>query len=133
HGIVFVRNDAKVFRFCRSKCHKHFKAKHNPRKFKWTKAYRKANGRRLLILIIRASIPYSSFREGVALVRLSLRFFAGKELAVDTTFEFEQRRNRPVRYDRDLFVKTVQAIRRVDEIKAARKERFYMHRMLQAA
>ncbi|PFH36431.1 ribosomal protein RPL24e [Besnoitia besnoiti] len=100
HGVVFVRSDAKIFRFCRSKCHKHFKAKHNPRKFKWTKAYRKA---------------------------------AGKELAVDATFEFEQKRNTPVRYDRDLYVKTIRAMKRVEEIKKARKERFYTQRMLAAS
>lgn len=97
---MFVRSDAKIFRFCRSKCHRHFKAKHNPRKFKWTRAYRKT---------------------------------AGKELAVDATFEFEQKRNTPVRYDRDLYVKTIRAMKRVEEIKKARKERFYMERMLTAA
>ena len=61
----------------RSKCHKNFKKKKNPRKAKWTKAFRKS---------------------------------AGKELAVDPTFEFEKRRNVPVKYDRELWQKTVGAM-----------------------
>lgn len=96
HGVVFVRNDCKVFRFCRAKCHKNFKLKRNPRKSKWTKAFRKSHG---------------------------------KEMAVDSTFEFERRRDTPVQYDRDLMTKTLRAMKRVQEIKSAREKRFYEARM----
>lgn len=95
HGITFVRNDSTVFKFCRSKCHKNFKLKRNPRKMKWTKAFRKARG---------------------------------KEMVVDATFDFEKRRNRPVKYDRQLMQQTVRAMRRVEEIKAKRQERFQKNR-----
>merc|ERR1712024_115056 len=82
-GVRFVRNDCKIFNFCRSKCHKNFKKKKNPRKAKWTKAFRKS---------------------------------AGKELAVDPSFEFEKRRNVPVKYDRELWQTTVNAMQRIEEI-----------------
>jgi len=96
HGITFARNDSKLFRFCRSKCHKNFKLKRNPRKVRWTKAFRKAHG---------------------------------KELAVDSTFEFERRRHEPVKYDRELMSTTLRAMKRVQQIKAARESRFYDNRM----
>lgn len=96
HGVGFVRNDGKLFRFCRSKCHKNFKMKRNPRKMRWTKAFRKATG---------------------------------KEMTVDATFEFEKRRNVPVRYDRELMDTTIKAIKRVQEIKAKRERLHYRNRV----
>lgn len=96
HGTMFVRNDSKIFRFCRSKCHRNFKMKRNPRKLRWTKAFRKA---------------------------------AGKEMTIDSTFEFEKRRNVPVRYDRNLMSTTLKAMKRVQEIKERRERAFYKNRM----
>ncbi|KII88435.1 hypothetical protein PLICRDRAFT_54272 [Plicaturopsis crispa FD-325 SS-3] len=96
HGSAFVRNDAKVFRFCTSKCHKNFKMKRNPRKVRWTKAFRKA---------------------------------AGKEMTIDSTIDFEKRRNVPVRYDRELVQTTLKAMKRVGEIKSRRERAFWKNRM----
>lgn len=53
-------------------------------------------------------------------------------MAVDSTFEFEKRRNRPVKYDRDLMGKTILAMQRVQEIKSKREERFHANRMKDA-
>lgn len=97
HGIAFVRNDSKMFRFCRSKCHKLFKRKRNPRTVRWTKSFRKA---------------------------------AGKELTVDPSFEFEKRRNVPVKYNRELWRRTMEAVKQVSEIRSRRESKFVMDRLL---
>ncbi|KHN04734.1 putative ribosome biogenesis protein RLP24 [Glycine soja] len=82
HGIQFVRNDAKIFRFCRSKCHKNFKMKRNPRK--------------------------------------------------DSTFDFERKRNRPERYDRNLAENVLKAIPKIDKIRVSREERHHKNSLVKA-
>jgi large subunit ribosomal protein L24e len=47
----------------------------------------------------------------------------------DSTFEFEKRRNRPVKYDRELMGTTIRAMKRVAEIQKARDERYWKKRM----
>ena len=100
HGIVFVRNDGKMFRFCRSKCHKNFKAKKNPRKLRWTKAYRKTHG---------------------------------KELVTDPVYEFEKIRNTPIKYNREIWTDTIQAMDKLAKIRKDREDRFFNQRMKKAA
>ena len=58
----------------------------------------------------------------------AFRRAAGKEVAFDTTFQFERRRNRPVKYDRDLIQTTTRVIKKVDDIKAKRSRQFYENR-----
>lgn len=53
-------------------------------------------------------------------------------MAVDTTFEFEKRRNRPVKYDRNLMGKTIVAMQKVSAIRVKREERFFANRMKDA-
>mmetsp|Transcript_9670 Transcript_9670/g.13994 ORF Transcript_9670/g.13994 Transcript_9670/m.13994 type:complete len:158 (-) Transcript_9670:418-891(-) len=97
HGTMFVRNDGQCFRFCRSKCHRNFKMKKNPRKTAWTKAFRKLRG---------------------------------KELVIDSTFEFEKKRNRPVKYDREKMAVTLRAMKKVAEIKEKRERTFIKKRII---
>ncbi|KAI5859387.1 ribosome biogenesis protein RLP24 [Durotheca rogersii] len=70
-GITFCRNDAKQFRFCRSKCHKNFVMKRNPRKLAWTKAFRRAAGKEMTVdatlqFAARRNVPVRYDRDLVA-------------------------------------------------------------------
>lgn len=48
---------------------------------------------------------------------------------MDSTLEFEKRRNVPVKYDRELMATTISAVSRIQEIKAKREKAFYKNRM----
>lgn len=53
----------------------------------------------------------------------------GKELTVDPSFEFEKRRNVPVKYSRELWNKTLEAIEKINEIKERRERHYVMQRL----
>ncbi|XP_049639574.1 probable ribosome biogenesis protein RLP24 [Suncus etruscus] len=59
----------------------------------------------------------------------AFRKAAGKELTVDNSFEFEKQRNEPIKYQRELWNKTIDAMKRVEEIKQKRQAKFIMNRL----
>lgn len=61
------------------------------------------------------------------------RMARGKELVADPTYDFERRRNRAVKYDRELWEKTVNAMDRILEIRNARTVRSIQARKRQHA
>lgn len=87
--------------------------KRNPRKVRWTKAFRKAAGKEMTIV-------------NTSFLFLKLSFLT--QIFQDSTIDFEKRRNVPVRYDRELIQTTVKAMKRVGEIKARRERAFFKHR-----
>eukprot|EP00010_Vexillifera_abyssalis_P009114 CAMPEP_0201546652 /NCGR_PEP_ID=MMETSP0173_2-20130828/2959_1 /ASSEMBLY_ACC=CAM_ASM_000268 /TAXON_ID=218659 /ORGANISM="Vexillifera sp., Strain DIVA3 564/2" /LENGTH=155 /DNA_ID=CAMNT_0047955389 /DNA_START=161 /DNA_END=628 /DNA_ORIENTATION=- len=57
------------------------------------------------------------------------RKLRGKEMVNDSTLEFSKKRNRPIKYDRDVWDSTLRAMKRIEEIKMRRQEDFYKQRM----
>ncbi|KAI1808606.1 ribosome biogenesis protein RLP24 [Daldinia bambusicola] len=108
-GITFCRNDAKQFRFCRSKCHKNFVMKRNPRKLRWTKAFRRAAGKEMTVdstlqFAARRNVPVRYDRD---LVQKTLR-------AMDRVAEIRAKRER-------VFAKRRRAGKRAQELAADRR------------
>jgi len=50
-------------------------------------------------------------------------------MVVDSTLQLSQRRNVPIRYDRELVAKTLAAMERISQIRARRERAFYKRRM----
>lgn len=58
------------------------------------------------------------------------RVSAGKELVVDSTLSFERRRQRAVKYDRELVASTLRAMPKIAKIKQAREKDLHRTRMI---
>lgn len=89
--------------------------KRNPRKVRWTKAFRKAAGKEMVI--VRICLFFSFILQCIYPYRLQ-----------DSTIDFEKRRNVPVRYDRELMQTTIHAMKRVAEVKKRREHAFWKNR-----
>jgi large subunit ribosomal protein L24e len=57
---------------------------------------------------------------------------AGKEMTVDSTFDFEKRRNRVQKYDREIMGQTIRVMKKVEQVREKREKRFYERRMKSA-
>ena len=60
----------------------------------------------------------------IKILRLLLLIFGLQ----DKSLEFEKKRNRPLKYDRDLMATTIRAIKSVDTIKVQRQKDWYRQR-----
>lgn len=52
-----------------------------------------------------------------------------KEIAKDGILDFEQIRNEPMQYNREVYVKTIQAMKKIADIRKQREDRFWRNRM----
>ncbi|KAL6881470.1 ribosomal protein L24e domain-containing protein [Trichoderma novae-zelandiae] len=108
-GITFVRNDGKSFRFCRSKCNRNYKMKRNPRKLKWTKAYRRNAGKEMTV---DSTLQFAARRNEP--VRYDRDLAAKTMAAIRRVSEIRARRER-------VFYKKRMAGKRERELAVARK------------
>lgn len=54
--------------------------------------------------------------------------YKGKDMTVDSTFQFERKRDEPIQYNRELYVRTVQAMKRIQKIRSRREKDFIIQR-----
>lgn len=111
-----------IFRFCRSKCHKNFKMKRNPRKVKWTKAYRRLHGKDMTQVNKHCFISFEYHLNILWYLLLTYYQLISTLIVIfkDSTFEFERKRNRPERYDRNLAARTLEVIKTIDKVRDRR-------------
>ena len=57
---------------------------------------------------------------------------SGKELVTDPVYEFEKIRNTPIKYNREIWTDTIQAMDKLAKIRKDREDIFFMRRMRRA-
>ncbi|KAF7692247.1 putative ribosome biogenesis protein RLP24 [Cucumispora dikerogammari] len=100
HGRTLIRDDTIKFDFCRSKCEKLFKSKKNPRKTRWTKAYRLFHN-----------------KETANVLPNSITNLIKKKAVIE-------------KYNRELYEKTTKAIDLLNKIRENKQNRFIKNRIL---
>jgi large subunit ribosomal protein L24e len=105
--------------------------KRNPRKVRWTKAFRRANGKEMVIVRIysvgKCRVKRASWTTDRWQIPTRIHYSDPAD-PQDSTYEFEKRRNVPVRYDRELVATTLKAMERVSEIRQKRERAFWKNR-----
>ena len=97
--------------------------KRNPRKVKWTKAYRRLHGKDMT--------KVSFLHLFVEQIGFCLHLFNCCFICIiqDSTFEFERWRHRPHKYDRNVTEDTLKAIKKIDKIRMDRESRHIARRL----
>ena len=78
------------------------------------------------------TVKYSDFVDQNVTGTLKQRKTHGKELVTDPVYEFEKIRNTPIKYNREIWTDTVQAMDKLAKIRKDREDRFFMRRMKRA-
>ena len=95
---------------------------------KWTKAFRKNAGKEMTVVRFAKLLREIAFIYHL-IIYILLTYVPNCLSPKDSTFEFEKRRNRPIRYNRETMESTLRAMKKVSEVRHKRQDMFFKMRM----